>query len=128
MKFARISTLKYCFTNNFVIKQYFLYFSVILFCAKGLSRIYYLSRRQEIPGRSCPLWHSVCFTFCRRTTMRTGCIYPIRCTCQRTFAIICWAIIRHIWLHQWQFRFRHRHPTALLTMHQRNWFTPIHLT
>ena len=44
---------------------------------------------KEVPGRTCPLRHRVCLTFCRSAALRTGRIYPGINGCQWGFACTC---------------------------------------
>ena len=83
---------------------------------------------QEIPGRSSPLRHGICLTFCRTSAAWTGRVYPVGHCCQRRFSVICRHIAFHIWKLQRKLAFRERYITAFVAVYDGNRFSPVTLT
>ena len=83
---------------------------------------------KEIPGRTGPLRHRVCLTFCISTADRTLTVHPLvngsqwRLSCSGRLVGI------NLRKSQWEFFFRYRHISAVRAVNDRNRLTPVALT
>ena len=83
---------------------------------------------QEVPGRTSPLRHGICLTFCVFSTNRTLAVYPLFDSGKRRFSGSCRFIRIYIRQTQRQLFFRYRHCSTFRTVYNRNRLSPVTLT
>ncbi len=98
-----------------------------LFACKHLVVIW-INIAKEIPGRSCPLRHSICLALCFSSALRTCCFYPVAHCCKRRFSCICRHITVHLGKFQRQLALIKWNIATTWAFYNRNRFSPIALT
>ena len=83
---------------------------------------------QEVPGRTCPLRHCVCFSLRRTAAFRASCVYPFVDVSQRRFTCICRFVGFYLRQQYGQLIFRNSYSAAVFAVNDGNRFAPISLS
>ena len=111
-------------TDVHIYRQIFVSF----FFGYQLFVIFIIYITQEIPGRTCPLWHSVGLAFCRSSAGRALAVNPFVNSSQWRFTGSCRFVGFYIRQTKRKFFFRYRNVSTFRAVNDRDRFAPVTLT